>query len=98
MAYKLKMGFCSKCGICREDAVYEDGVRLAATDCACTVLLVHRKDCMYTRFVGAAIYIAGCAIHHIFPCESCDCTCEGHYQPEMQTADAEMPNLVEEQL
>jgi len=69
------IGFCSKCGIVRED--YRG---IPVTDCVCTAKRKHKDDCMYVKAVGMWIEIDDirCDAHKNFPCEECDCTCGAH--------------------
>src|SRR5271157_1265554 len=70
------VGFCSKCGIVRED--YKG---IPVTDCLCTVKRRHKEDCMYVKAVGMWISIVSCETHGLDACEECDCTC-GAYKKE----------------
>lgn len=65
------VGFCSKCGIVRED--YKG---IPVTDCICTASKKHKPDCMYLKGVACPIDIdMYCEKHSLFPCEECDCDC-----------------------
>ncbi len=68
-------GFCSKCGIWREDC---EGVPV--TDCVCTAKMKHKEECRYVRAVSMPVSIAQCDPHGLDACEECDCDCG--YRPE----------------
>ena len=79
---EIDVGFCSVCGIIREDAILPDGRRVPVTDCACSAILHHKQRCLYLKLAGSPIDIGGCERHGRFPCEACDCTCDGPDLPE----------------
>ncbi len=78
MTRDSKVGFCSVCGILRQDV---NGV--PETDCRCTAERTHRPGCMYVQAVGAPIGFP--CMHGRDACISCDCTCE--QEPKVLTRD-----------
>lgn len=81
--HSIQVGFCETCGIIREDVVGLSGTRIPITDCGCTARLFHREHCLYVEAASSPIDVGGCSAHGNFPCEMCDCTCEG---PEPEDA------------
>ncbi len=73
------VGFCSKCGIVRED--YKG---IPITDCVCTAKRKHKETCMYVKAVSMWISIVSCEVHGRDACEECDCTCGAYSAPERQ--------------
>jgi hypothetical protein len=76
------VGFCSKCGIVRED--YKG---YPVTDCLCTAKKKHKEDCVYVKAVGMWISVASCEKHGYDACEECDCTCGAHKKEEPTTSE-----------
>lgn len=67
-----KVGFCSKCGIIRED--YKG---IPVYDCVCTALIKHSKDCFYTKLIQCPVDLGmSCKTHQLEICENCDCDCK----------------------
>ena len=63
-------GFCSKCGIVRQDV---EGVPV--TDCVCTAKMKHAETCTYVKAVSMWVSIRSCETHGRDACEECDCDC-----------------------
>jgi hypothetical protein len=64
-------GFCSKCGIIRED---HEGIPI--TDCICTAKMKHDEGCQYIKAVSMPVSVGGCDAHGLDACEECDCDCK----------------------
>lgn len=84
------VGFCSGCGLVRQDS--EDGV--PETECACMVKH-HTEDCAYRRAVSCAIGFP-CDKHDLEVCPDCDaCTCGANdnikFRASAPPRDAEKP-------
>lgn len=77
------VGFCSKCGIVRED---HEGVPV--TDCVCTAKMKHKETCLYVKAVSCWVEIDGCQCekHGVFACEECDCDCGFSTPPALSGA------------
>lgn len=63
-------GFCSKCGIIRDDW---EGIPI--TDCGCTAKMKHKDGCLYIKAVSMWVSVASCEVHGLDACEECDCDC-----------------------
>jgi hypothetical protein len=69
------VGFCSGCGIVRED----DETGTPITDCVCTALVDHKPDCLYVKCVRCPIDVGVyCSAHGLQACEQCDCDCRSN--------------------
>ena len=66
---KIVIGFCSKCGIVRQD---NDGVPI--TDCVCTAKMKHAETCLYVKAVASWVSYP-CEAHGRDACLECDCDC-----------------------
>lgn len=89
-------GFCSKCGIIRQD---EDGYPV--TDCVCTATMKHAPECVYIKVVSLWVSICGCEVHGLDACPDCDCTCGVKSSKDMFTmiakdADVAAPKIGDE--
>ena len=80
MSEEIEIGFCSKCGILREDM---NGIPLF--DCKCTAEKKHKSECRYLKAVSCYISIP-CDEHgwDVCPkCDACDCkTTDSNKKPE----------------
>ena len=71
------VGFCSKCGIIRQDTA--EGIPI--TDCVCTALKRHTEACGYVVSVRCPIDVGiGCDKHDRVICEECDCNCKEKHE------------------
>lgn len=66
------VGFCSKCGIVREDY---NGINV--TDCICTAEKKHAVNCGYLKAVSCPISVGIYCKHGLEACLECDCSCNG---------------------
>jgi hypothetical protein len=66
-------GFCSKCGLFRQDTA--EGVNV--TDCRCTALRAgHTEECFYVKSVSCPVVVGmPCKTHGFDSCEECECDC-----------------------
>lgn len=67
-------GFCSKCGIIRQDSSEALG-GVPITDCVCTAKQKHKEGCAYIQAVSMWVSIGSCTVHGLDACPECDCTC-----------------------
>lgn len=66
------IGFCSKCGLVRQDDANGD----PETDCVCTAKTKHLASCTYLLSVSCPIDVGiYCKAHLLTACEECDCDC-----------------------
>ena len=66
-----RVGFCSRCGIVREDT--PDGTPVS--DCICTAAKWHKPGCFYLLSVSSPIAVGSCSAHGLDACEICECDC-----------------------
>jgi hypothetical protein len=66
----INAGFCSSCGLIREDF---NGTQL--TDCACSARRRHADGCTYVKAVRMPVSVGSCEPHGLDACDECDCDC-----------------------